>query len=112
MVFMVFDDFIEGLLLNGVMQLFLRVVTLPIMWLRVGYNKLVLLKFLSSLILCAARKWKQKEMFAHDTKPDKTILISSKHQLTLELSPLSEFPIGSPDSLIASDSGPFRSMGI
>ena len=35
-------------------------------------------------------------MFAHDTKPDKTILISSKHQLTLELSPLSEFPIGEP----------------
>ena len=55
---MVFDDFIDGLLLNGLMQLILRVVspvTLPIMWLRVGYNKLVLLKFLSSLILCAAR---------------------------------------------------------
>ena len=30
-------------------------------------------------------------MFTHDTKPDKTILIYSKHQLTLELSPLSEF---------------------
>lgn len=30
-------------------------------------------------------------MFAHDTKADKTILIYSKRQLTLELSPLSEF---------------------
>ena len=30
-------------------------------------------------------------MFTHDTKPDKTIIIYSKHQLTLELSPLSEF---------------------